>query len=328
MDTNPPKRIADLANFQQQVKNNLQKTYEKIREVAKQLKEIENVNQTLRDENYELNSANEIQNTTIQALQQKILVKKDQLKKRLPTPFTVSPQRSPKFPNPDPFGGARNELEPLKFNMKTKLQANGDWYLTEKGKLNYAFSRLKGLAQNQILPKMNINNILKINTVEELLQCFDINFGDHNKKQTVQSKINALKQRKKLFHEYLAEFQRHINDTGYDVANQKYCLPAGMQWELSMLLVQHDTDLLIFDEMVRLSTSLASRAQLINQNRPKIYFTPLFNNIYASLSASTTMNTTPTQHQVTTAYTNPPTFRPIRATLWTCQQPIGGLKNH
>ena len=104
----------------------------------------------------------------------------------------------------------------------------------------------------------------------------------------------------------MAEFQKHINDTGYDVANQKYCFFAGMQWELSMLLVQHDTDLLTFDEMVKLSTSLASRAQLVNQNRPKIYFTPLFNNIYVSFLASTTMNTTPTQHQVATTYTNLP----------------------
>ena len=153
---------------------------------------------------------------------------------------------------------------------------------------------------------MIFNNVLKINTVEFFLQCFDVSFGDHNKKQTVQNKINVLKQGKRFFHEYLAEFQKYIGDTGYDVANQRYCFFAGMQWKLSMLLVQHDTDLLTFDEMVKLSISLASRAQLANQNRPKIYFTPLSNNIYVSFSVSTTMNTTPTQHQVTTIYTNPP----------------------
>ena len=43
---------------------------------------------------------------------------------------------------------------------------------------------------------MNFNNVLKINTVEKLLQCFDVNFGNHNKKQTVQNKINVLKQKK------------------------------------------------------------------------------------------------------------------------------------
>ena len=101
-----------------------------------------------------------------------------------------------------------------------------------------------------------------------------------------------------------------------------------MQWELNMLLVQHDTDLLIFDEPVKLSTSLTSRAQLTNQNRPKNYSAPLFNNIYASFSVSTTMNTIPTQHQVTTTYTNPPTFRPIKTTPWTSQQQIGDLKSH
>ena len=90
------------------------------------------------------------------------------------------------------------------------------------------------------------------------------------------------------------------------MANQKYCFFAGMQWELNMLLVQHDTDLLTFDEIVKLSISLASRARLANQNRPKMYFTPLFNNIHVSFSASTTMNTIPTQQQVTTIYTKPP----------------------
>ena len=35
MDTSPFRRIANLASFQQQIKNNLQKTYEEIRDVAK-----------------------------------------------------------------------------------------------------------------------------------------------------------------------------------------------------------------------------------------------------------------------------------------------------
>ena len=43
---------------------------------------------------------------------------------------------------------------------------------------------------------MNLNNVLKINTVEFFLQYFDVSFGDHNKKQTAQNKINALKQKK------------------------------------------------------------------------------------------------------------------------------------
>ena len=137
------------------------------------------------------------------------------------------------------------------------------------------------------------------------LQCLDVSFGDQNKKQTAQNKIHVLKQRKRFFHEYLAEFQKYINDTRYDVANQKYCFLAGMQWELNMLLVQHDTDRLTFDEMVKLSIALTSRAQLTNQNRPKNYNSAFpSNNIYVPTTPSTTSQT-PAQHQVTTIYINP-----------------------
>ena len=52
-----------------------------------------------------------------------------------------------------------------------------------------------------------------------------------------------------------------------------------------MLLVQHDTDQMIFDEMVMLSISLISKIQLANQNRLKNYnITPFPNNIYISPS--------------------------------------------
>ena len=57
----------------------------------------------------------------------------------------------------------------------------------------------------------------------------------------------------------MAVFQKYINDIGYDIINQKYCLLAGMQWELNMLLVQYDTHQLTFDGMIKLSISLISR---------------------------------------------------------------------
>ena len=136
---------------------------------------------------------------------------------------------------------------------------------------------------------MDPTNILKIHTVEKLLQCLDVSFGDQNKKQTAQNKIHALKQRKRFFHEYVTEFQKYINDTKYDVANQKYCFFAGMQWELNMLLVQHDTDRLTFDEMVKLSIALASKVQLVNQNRLKNYNSAFpSNNIYVPPTFLTT----------------------------------------
>ena len=52
---------------------------------------------------------------------------------------------------------------------------------------------------------MNFNNVLKINTVKKRLQYLNVSFGDQNKKQTAQNKINVLKTKKQLFNEYLCD---------------------------------------------------------------------------------------------------------------------------
>ena len=107
----------------------------------------------------------------------------------------------------------------------------------------------------------------------------------------------------KNLNEYLAEFQKYIGDIGYDIINQKYCLLTGMQWELNILLVQHDTDQLTFDKMVKLFISLISKIWLANQNRLKNYnITPFPNNIYVFPFLLTTTNHVPAQHQITTIY--------------------------
>ena len=61
-----------------------------------------------------------------------------------------------------------------------------------------------------MLPKMNDGNVLKFYSVENLLRCLNVNFGNQNKKRTAQNKIRSLKMGKRLFAEYLAEFQQHI----------------------------------------------------------------------------------------------------------------------
>ena len=101
MNTENPRRIIDLVIFQQRFKTNFQNIYEEICEVSKRMEKIENVNQTFRDENQKLTLTNENKNTTIDVFQRKNLVMEDQLKKRLLTPFIVSPQRNSKFLTPN-----------------------------------------------------------------------------------------------------------------------------------------------------------------------------------------------------------------------------------
>ena len=83
MNINFFKRINDLIIFQQRFQTNPQRIYQKICEVSNRMENTENINQNFRDKNYELTSTNEIlntniqtQNTTIQILKQKFLIKK------------------------------------------------------------------------------------------------------------------------------------------------------------------------------------------------------------------------------------------------------------
>ena len=56
-----------------------------------------------------------------------------------PTFFNTTPQRTPKFPDPEKYGGAREELESFKYAFRAKLRANYDWYPTKNMKLDFFF---------------------------------------------------------------------------------------------------------------------------------------------------------------------------------------------
>ena len=73
-----------------------------------------------------------------------------------------------------------------------------------------------------------------------------------------------------------------------------------------MLSVEHDTDQMIFDEIIRLSISLFSRIQVANQNRFKNYnIIPFFKNVYVSPFSLITVNHVFAKYQITTIYINP-----------------------
>ena len=185
--------------------------YKSMVNVLKQWKNIKRVNEALKNEFHE---------------------RKNHDKNRAFTPAFSNTQRTPKFPDPEKYGKAREELESFKYIFRAKLRTNYDWYPTENMKLDYAFSCLKKVVRTQMLPRMNENNVLKFHSIEIFLHCLNVNFGDQNKKQTAQNKIRTLKMGKRPFAEYLAEFQQYIKNTGFDIDNQKYFFLTGCSWEL------------------------------------------------------------------------------------------------
>ena len=232
--------------FTQEFAKKLIQIYKSMVNVLKQLKNTKRVNEVLKNKFHE---------------------RKNHDKKKVFTPafFNTTPQRTPKFPDPEKYGRAREELESFKYAFRAKFRANYDWYFTEDMKFDYAFSCLKNVARTQMLPKMVEKTVLKLYSAEELLYCLNVNFGDQNKKQTAQNKIRTLKMGKKKFAEYLAEFQQYIKDIGFDIDNQKYLFLIGCSWEFQKLFVQYDTNRMTFDEMVIICQILWTKDQLANQ---------------------------------------------------------------
>ena len=224
-------KVDNQVIFTQEFAKRFIQVYKSMVNVLKQLKNIKRVNEVLKNEFHE---------------------RKNHDRKRVFTPisFNTTLQRTPKFPDPEKYGRAREEFESFKYAFRAKLRANYDWYFTKNMKFDYAFFCLKNVVRTQMLFKMNERNVLKFYSVEKLLRFLNVNFGDQNKKQTAQNKIRFLKMGKKLFAEYLAEFQQHIKNTGFDIDNQKYFFLTGCSWEFQKFLVQHDIDRMTFDEMV------------------------------------------------------------------------------
>ena len=104
--------------------------------------------------------------------------RKNHDKKRAFTSTSFNTQRTPKFPDPEKYGRAREELDSFKYVFRVKLRANYDWYPTEDMKFDYAFFCLKRIVRTQMLPRMSENNVLKFHSVEKLLHYLNVNFGD------------------------------------------------------------------------------------------------------------------------------------------------------
>ena len=99
-------------------------------------------------------------------------------KKSTPTFFNTNFQRPPKFLDPEIYGKIHEKLESFKYIFRIKFRTNYDWYPIKNMKFNYAFSFLKHVVRIQMLLKMNEKNVLKFHSIEKLLHCLNINFGN------------------------------------------------------------------------------------------------------------------------------------------------------
>lgn len=179
-------------------------------------------------------------------------------------PLTTGSYRSPatrsqKIPDPDRFNGDRGKLENFRLMVVLKLKGNEDWYPTEQDRLRYIFSRLEGAAQQQVISRIHLDGSIDFHTTEELWTVLEQAFGDPDRKGTAQRAVQNLRQRNREFHVYLADFQRHIDYTGFNEEAKKIALLNGISVELRDLLVTQDIENAGLDDTIKTCQRLDQR---------------------------------------------------------------------
>lgn len=171
-----------------------------------------------------------------------------------------STAKSEKLPDPDPFTGSdRAALRSFIASIRMKMSINADRYPTEVARTSYLYGRLKDSAQALFLPHVQADGTLAFDEMEQMLKHLELAYGDPNPKATAQAKITELRQKNRDFASFAADFQRHINDTGYNDDGKKSMLYTSISNEIRNALVSHDTDDLNYLEFFRLCQRIDGR---------------------------------------------------------------------
>ena len=158
-------------------------------------------------------------------------------------------RKSPKFPDPDQYDGNRADLKGFVYKFKSKLSSNIDWYATERDLVRYSVTRLKGTAEQRILPLVQPENDSGIVTMTQFYKALETAFGDPDRTATAQHYIQNFKQANRPFAQFLADFEANIHDTGFHEANQRFFFEEGLSSELRTFLIPTQAHNLSFTEL-------------------------------------------------------------------------------
>jgi hypothetical protein len=133
--------------------------------------------------------------------------------------------------------------------------------------MGYAFNRLEGRAQAQVLPFVQ-NGAFQLNDSDDIIRILEAAFGDPDPAATARTKLHSLKQGKKEFTAYFAEFQMLVSKLNWDEHAKLDALKEGVSMELRRQLLGR-TQGLTFDQFVGLCQQLDSeiRALQLHEGR-------------------------------------------------------------
>jgi len=165
--------------------------------------------------------------------------------------------------------------------------------------MGYAFNRLEGRTQAQILPFIQ-NGAFQLNDSNDIIRILEAAFGDPDPAATACTKLHGLKQGKKEFTAYFAEFQMLVSKLSWDEHAKLDALKEGVSMELCRQLLGR-TQGLSFDQLVGLCQQLDSEIHALQLHEGRQNTSSHQNRGNQNQSRNSTPSATPTTSQSATA---------------------------
>lgn len=183
-------------------------------------------------------------------------------------PANLPARRSGKIPDPPVFDGNREKIEGFIAQLRLKLFSDPTLFPTPALRMAYAFNRLEGRAQAQILPYIQAGATFSLPDVEDIIRVLNNAFGDPDPLATARSKLHQLKQGKQEFTNYFAEFQTLVSKLDWNERAKTDALKEGLSIELRRQLIGKTKDL-TYDQLVALCQELDSEMRALQMTEGK-----------------------------------------------------------
>jgi len=207
--------------------------------------------------------------------------------------------RAERVPDPATFDGTRENLEGFIAQLRIKLFSDPSRFPTPALRMGYAFNHLEGRAQAQILLFVQ-NGAFQLNDSDDIIRILEAAFGDPDPAATTRTKLHGLKQGKKEFTPYFAEFQMLVSKLSWDEHAKLDALKEGVSMELRRQLLER-TQGLSFDQFVGLCQQLDSEIRALRLHEGRHNISSHQNRGNQNQSRNSTPSATPTTSQSATA---------------------------
>jgi hypothetical protein len=143
-------------------------------------------------------------------------------------------ERSPKFPDPLIYGGKREDLRPFISGLRDKLEANADWFDTEKKQVAYSMTRLKDDAA-RVMNSFYRNGTFT--TVGAFVALLEQSYDDASREHTCTTKLENLRQKNREFTSFFSEFLGLVGELDWNESARIAALRRSISDEIRAQLI-------------------------------------------------------------------------------------------